>query len=75
MQRTLKWDADRGSDLQYLPVMRADAVLRSRRTGRTLVADAKYYGETLVSFHDRERVRSGHLYQITAYLRRGIEIG
>ena len=69
MQEMLKWDADHGSDLQYLPVMRADAVLRSRRTGRTLVADAKYYRETLVSFHDRERVRSGHLYQITAYLR------
>jgi 5-methylcytosine-specific restriction enzyme subunit McrC len=69
MQKTLKWDADPRSDLKYLPLMRADAVLRSRRTGRTLVADAKYYPETLVSFHDRERVRSAHLYQITAYLR------
>ncbi|MEP7364644.1 MAG: hypothetical protein ABI972_15415 [Acidobacteriota bacterium] len=68
-QERLKWDAGPGSDLRYLPVMRADAVLRSRRTGDTLVADAKYYRETLVSFHDRERVRSGHLYQITAYLR------
>ncbi len=69
MQERLTWDTDDRSDLQYLPVMRADAVLRSRHSGHTLVADAKYYRETLVSFHDRERVRSGHLYQITAYLR------
>jgi 5-methylcytosine-specific restriction enzyme subunit McrC len=69
MQERLKWDSDGRSDLQYLPVMRADAVLRSKRTGHALVVDAKYYREALVSFHDRERVRSGHLYQITAYLR------
>ena len=31
--------------------------------------DAKYYRDALVSYHERERVRSGHLYQMTAYLR------
>lgn len=49
--------------------MRADAVLTSRRSGRVLVIDAKYYRGALVSYHEIERVRSGHLYQITAYLR------
>jgi 5-methylcytosine-specific restriction enzyme subunit McrC len=68
-QQKLDWDAGEDTDFKYLPVMRADAVLRFRSSGRVLVIDAKYYRDALVSFHDRERIRSGHLYQMTAYLR------
>jgi len=68
-QFRLDWDVDKNSDLRYLPVMRADAVLQSRYSSRLLIIDAKYYQETLVSYYEQERVRSGHLYQITAYLR------
>jgi 5-methylcytosine-specific restriction enzyme subunit McrC len=68
-QHKLDWDAGENTDFNYLPVMRADALLRSKHSGRLLVIDAKYYRDALVSYYGNERVRSGHLYQLTAYLR------
>jgi 5-methylcytosine-specific restriction enzyme subunit McrC len=70
-QKTLLWDAEGNTqDIAYLPRMKADAVIYTT-TGRTIVVDAKYYqGATYVShYDDTERIRSSHLYQITAYVR------
>ena len=36
---------------------------------RTVVIDATYYGETLTRRFDSEKLRSGHLYQLFAYLK------
>ena len=53
---------------QYLPSMLTDVTLRSPT--RTIVLDAKFYRETLVShFGGQKKVRSAHLYQILSYLK------
>jgi len=64
----LTWRAT-GDDaaLEYLPKMRTDIVLRNGE--RTIVIDAKYYAETLTEYFGKATVRSGHLYQLFAYLR------
>jgi 5-methylcytosine-specific restriction enzyme subunit McrC len=66
---SMHWEETTGSpaDLAYLPGMRTDVTLR--RPGRTLVIDAKFYREPLQQHRGRWTVRSGHLYQLFAYLR------
>lgn len=64
----INWYGATGSprDLERLPIMRTDIVLRRR--GAVLVIDAKYYKRALTTQFHREKVRAGHLYQIFAYL-------
>ena len=54
-------------DLGYLPVMRTDISLRGER--RCLIIDTKFYREALEGRFDTEKLISGHLYQIYAYLK------
>lgn len=64
----MAWDAtpmDEGS-VGRVPIMETDITLRSRQ--RTIVMDAKFYKEMLVSRGGPGKVRSGHLYQLFAYL-------
>jgi 5-methylcytosine-specific restriction enzyme subunit McrC len=68
-QQKLDWDVGKGSDTQYLPLMHADAVLRSKCRQRILIIDAKYYRDALVAKFGKDLVRSSHLYQMTSYLR------
>ena len=65
----LRWEETTCSpvDLAFLPRMRTDVTLR--RPGRTFVIDAKFYREPLQQHRGRWTVRSGHLYQLFAYLR------
>ena len=64
----LRWDVEgEAADVAMIPIMRTDLVLAS--PGRTIVADAKYYSETLSERFGASTVRSGHLYQLTTYLR------
>jgi 5-methylcytosine-specific restriction enzyme subunit McrC len=65
----IEWDTSQecGVSLEFLPSMQTDVTLRS--TKRTVVIDAKYYAQTLLSHHDRQRLRSDHLYQLFAYLK------
>lgn len=49
-----------------MPVMETDLTLRSRE--RTIVMDAKFYKEMLVSKGGPGKIRSGHLYQLFAYV-------
>jgi 5-methylcytosine-specific restriction enzyme subunit McrC len=60
-------EAENEADLAYLPIMKTDITLRSRT--RTIVADAKYYRETLSGGRYDPKVRAAHLYQLAAYLR------
>lgn len=65
----LRWQATFGEekDLQYLPSMRTDVSLRS--ADRTIVIDAKYYTAAMQTNFGKDTVRSGHLYQLFAYLK------
>ena len=49
-----------------LPIMKTDIILRSGI--RTIVADAKFYRQTLQSRFGKETVRSEHLYQLFSYI-------
>lgn len=64
----INWYEATGSprDLERLPIMRTDIVLRRR--GAVLIIDAKYYKQALTTQFHREKVRAAHLYQIFAYL-------
>ncbi len=65
----INWFGAEGSktDLRHLPGMQTDIVLRSPE--RTIIADTKFYKHPLVtSQFGGRRVRSGHLYQIFAYV-------
>jgi len=52
---------------QYLPQMQTDISLRS--AGRTVIIDTKFYVAAFASRFDVDKLRPGHLYQMTAYLR------
>ena len=64
----MAWDALPLDDQSRgrMPVMETDITLRSRE--RTIVMDAKFYREMLVSKGGPGKVRSGHLYQLFAYV-------
>lgn len=54
---------------EIFPEMRTDIILTNRDAGRRIVVDTKFTS-MLVSGHYREKtLRSGHIYQIYAYLR------
>ena len=64
------WDYDEESarGVEQLPAMRTDVTLRSGP--RTLIIDAKYYGESMQSGRwGKATVRSDHLYQVLAYVK------
>lgn len=50
-----------------MPIMKTDIVLRS--STRTIIADAKFYRQTLQSRFGKETVRSAHLYQLFSYIK------
>lgn len=64
----MAWDALPLDDQSRgrMPIMETDITLRSRK--RTIVMDAKYYKEMLVSRGGPGKIRSGHLYQLFAYV-------
>lgn len=64
----LRWQLEGSpADVARIPVMRTDLVLTGNE--RVIVADAKYYVETLTERFGANTVRSEHLYQLTAYMR------
>jgi 5-methylcytosine-specific restriction enzyme subunit McrC len=65
----IDWDTsdEGGVALELLPSMQTDVSLRG--PDRTLIIDTKYYSQTLHSYHEKERLRSAHLYQLFAYLK------
>jgi len=64
----IAWDiGKRTKEVELLPNMHTDASLRSRE--RTVIIETKYYSETLHTHYDRKVLRSGHLYQLFAYVK------
>ncbi|WP_350343208.1 hypothetical protein PRVXT_002498 [Proteinivorax tanatarense] len=69
----LKWNLDEEINEEYmslLPEMRTDIVVENRVKNTQTIIDTKYYAQTLVTSNwaDIEKVRTGHLYQIFAYV-------
>lgn len=69
----LKWDLDEKiseEDLSLLPEMRTDIVVENKIENTQLIIDTKYYAQTLVTSNwtDSKKVRTGHLFQILAYV-------
>jgi 5-methylcytosine-specific restriction enzyme subunit McrC len=60
-------NANEGSDLSFLPMMITDASLRS--IDRTIIVECKYTEKLFGSRFGAEKLRSSHLYQLSAYLR------
>ena len=67
--RRIRWDDDGTADhhRMKIPQMEGDVLLDS--TARRIVMDTKYYGEALAGYRGARKLRSGHLYQLLAYLR------
>lgn len=64
---TIRWDGAWGNEVErVLPRMLTDVTL-NRATRKTIV-DCKFYKEALATRHNRHRLHSAHLYQLTAYL-------
>ncbi|MBS4194311.1 hypothetical protein KHA97_04380 [Bacillus sp. FJAT-49870] len=69
----LQWNLNEevsDGDLSLLPEMRTDIVVENKVTETQLIIDTKYYAETLVTSNwtETEKIRTGHLYQILAYV-------
>ena len=62
----IPWKLDDDMD-DMLPVMQSDIMLTY--AGKTLIIDAKYYGQTLQQQYDRYSIHSGNLYQIFTYVK------
>jgi len=50
----------------FLPLMKTDITLRGAHP--KVIIDTKYYLETMQSYYDTEKVKSGNLYQLFSYL-------
>jgi 5-methylcytosine-specific restriction enzyme subunit McrC len=70
--KSLAWAAvsEDPRTLALLPRMRTDLLLRWR-DGRVTIGECKFYERSLQASHrgTEERLRAGHLYQLSAYLR------
>jgi len=68
----IDWCLDDSADsnpYSLLPKMQTDVTLSSKTGDKTLIIDAKYYGNMLQEFHGKNSIISGHLYQIFAYVK------
>lgn len=69
--KKIKWDLDIADESAQilLPDMKTDICLEYGN--KTLIIDTKYYSKTMVASHygDKEKLRSGHLYQILSYVK------
>lgn len=65
--KRIAWSGEWGAEVEkVLPSMLTDVTLD--RPDRKTILDCKFYKNALVTRHDRHRLHSGHLYQLTAYL-------
>jgi 5-methylcytosine-specific restriction enzyme subunit McrC len=64
----LKWDVTEveAPSLSLLPRMQTDVTLESVRVHA--IIETKYYAQPLADYHDSEKLRASHLYQLSAYL-------
>ena len=63
----IAWQLDEGSDIDQLPTMKSDVVLR--RGDDYLIIDAKYYSKSLQEYMGKRTVHSDNLFQMYAYVK------
>lgn len=64
-RENIYWDAE-GEDTNYLPLMQTDISLESK--DRKIIMDTKYYQYALTRSFGSQKLISGNLYQLFAYL-------
>jgi 5-methylcytosine-specific restriction enzyme subunit McrC len=64
--RTIHWLLEEGSP-DYLPIMQTDTTLQFE--DKTLIIDAKYYGQSMRKSFDKRVYHSHNLYQIFSYVK------
>lgn len=71
----MRWRVEDGSAAgrRLIPVMRTDITLRSKVD--LLVMDAKFYADPFPRSWGAPRIRSGHLYQLFAYIKHASAVG
>ncbi len=70
----MKWDAEGPKEqLDLLPKMETDIHLKSAH--RRVIIDTKFYSETLQVRRGKRSLRSGHLFQLFAYLKNSEALG
>ena len=62
----IDWDITIGNKSKYLPIMKSDILLT--KNNKTIIIDAKYYCETMHTYHESKTYISSHLYQIYTYV-------
>ena len=68
ISENLKWPTD--EPCRFMPEMKTDISLRRHSDNQRMVIDTKYYVSLFTANrHDTDKFKSGHLYQIYAYLR------
>jgi len=66
--RKIDWEGEIEEEARaVIPIMQTDVTLESKEEKR--IIDCKFYKEAMTSYYGGEKVRSSHLYQLTAYLR------
>lgn len=65
----IAWNLTADCDTTYLPQMETDVTLHDKTTGKILIIDAKCYGKIMQRQYDKATYRSGHIYQIYAYVK------
>ena len=65
------WPVEAGSDdyQRILPGMVTDIILRHQESGRRIVVDTKFAGILTGNAYGQQKLKSGYLYQMYAYLR------
>ena len=63
----ISWQLDEGSDIDQLPTMKSDVVIR--RGNDYLIIDAKYYSKNLKEYMGKKTVSSDNLFQMYAYVK------
>jgi 5-methylcytosine-specific restriction enzyme subunit McrC len=65
----MRWriDTEPGGKPALVPLMRTDVTLRSPES--TIVIDAKFYADPFPRSSGVPKIRSGHLYQLFAYIK------
>ena len=66
----IRWAVTDGYDFR-LPTMQTDIVITSKKTGKTLIIDAKYYSHNMQTKapYMTQTIHSANLYQIFAYVK------
>lgn len=62
----IPWNIDNGY-IEMLPIMQSDIILK--KDDKTLIIDAKYYGQTIQKRYNSNTLHSANLYQIYTYVK------